>query len=63
MADCHEKVWVRAGPEFGSEVGKVMLVRKALYDLKSSGVAFRSLLAGTIYDLGYRPLEPIQMYN
>ena len=32
-----------------------MIVKKALYGLKSSGAAFRSLLASTIYDLGYRP--------
>ena len=54
-ADCCEKILTKAGPEFGSEAGKVMIVRKALYGLKSSGAAFRSLLANTIYNLGYRP--------
>ena len=54
-AKCREKVWVRAGSEFGSEQGEVMIVRMALYGLKSSGAAFRSKLAGVLHDLGYRP--------
>ena len=54
-ADSREKVYVIAGPEFGSDKGKVMIVRKALYGLKSSGAAFRALLAKTIFDMGYRP--------
>ena len=54
-ADCREKIWTRAGPEFGSEAGTVFLVKKALYGLKSAGAAFRTLLAETLYDLGYVP--------
>jgi hypothetical protein len=29
-ADCREKIWAKAGPEFGSEAGTVFLVKKAL---------------------------------
>jgi hypothetical protein len=54
-AKCREKVWVEAGPEFGSEVGKIMIVKMALYGLKSSGAAFRSKLAGVLHDMNYRP--------
>ena len=54
-AKCHENIWTTAGPEFGSESGEIMLVVRALYRLKSSGAAFRSLLAETLYDLGYTP--------
>ena len=43
-ANCREKVWMRAGPDFGSDAGKRMLIVRALYGLKSSGAAFRSLL-------------------
>ena len=32
-------------------------VKKALYGLKSSGAAFRAMLAGTIYNVGYRPTK------
>jgi hypothetical protein len=28
-AKCREKVWVEAGPEFGSEAGKIMIVKMA----------------------------------
>jgi hypothetical protein len=54
-AKCREKVWVEAGPEFGSEVGKIIIVKMALYGLKSSGAAFRSKLAGVLHDMNYRP--------
>jgi hypothetical protein len=55
MADCRERVWIVAGPEFGSEAGKNMLVKKALYGLKSSGAAFRAFLAETLDAMGYKP--------
>jgi hypothetical protein len=54
-AECRERVWTTAGPEFGSEAGKNMLVQKALYGLKSSGAAFRAFLAETLDAMGYRP--------
>ena len=54
-AMCREKIWTIAGPEFGSDAGKIMLITKALYGLKSSGAAFRALLSEVIWDLGYRP--------
>ena len=56
-AQCREKIWTRTGPEFGSESGCIMIVVRALYGLKSSGVAFRALLAETLYDLGYLPTK------
>ena len=39
-ATCHEKIWMYAGPEFGSEKGSIMLIREVLYGLNSSGAAF-----------------------
>ena len=54
-ADCHKKIWTRAGPEFGSESGTIMLIRKALYGLKSSGATFRAHLMETLYDIGFVP--------
>lgn len=54
-ADCREKVACIAGPEFGTDAGKVMIIRKALYGLRSSGASFRSMLAETIWTSGYRP--------
>ena len=54
-ADCREKIYTIAGPEFGSERGKIMVVKKALYGLKSSGAAFRALLAKRLYEIGFLP--------
>ena len=54
-ADCCKKIWTRAGPEFGSESGTIMLIHKALYGLKSSGAAFCAHLAETLYDIGFVP--------
>ena len=56
-ADCREKIWTVGGSEFGSEAGTIFIVKKALYGLKSAGAAFRSLLADTLSDLGYKPTK------
>ncbi len=56
-AKCREKIWTTAGPEFGSEAGQIMIIVRALYGLKSSGAAFRALLADTLHDLGYVPTK------
>ena len=31
---CHEKIWTRAGPEFGSEAGQIVFVVRELCELK-----------------------------
>ena len=56
-ANCREKIWTYAGPEFGSERGQPMIIRKALYGLKSSGEAFRAHLAETLHDIGFKPTK------
>ena len=56
-AQCREKIWTRTGPEFGSKIGCIMIVVRALYGLKSIGAAFRALLAETLFDLGYLPTK------
>ena len=50
---CQEKIWTVAGTEFGNEKGKVMLVLRALYGLKSSGSAWRQMLAQTLGYVSY----------
>ena len=44
-APCREKVWTRAGIEFGDEKRKAFITVKALYGLQSSGAAFMAFLA------------------
>jgi shikimate kinase len=51
-ADCREKCWTAAGPEFGSEAGLPMIIKKALYGLKSSSAAFRAHLPETLDAMG-----------
>jgi hypothetical protein len=53
-APCREKIWFKAGPEFGEEQGCIFIVRGALYGLKSSGAAFRTFLANHLHKLGFR---------
>ena len=52
-APCREKIWTVAGAEFGTDQGAVMIVKRALYGLKSSGASWRAMLAQTLGDLGY----------
>ena len=53
--DCREQVWLLAWPKFGSKAGKNMLMRKALYEFKSSVTAFSAFLAETLDVMGYQP--------
>ena len=54
-APCREKIWTKAGPEFGSQQGCVMLIARALYRFKSSGASWREMLAENMGkdDIGY----------
>ena len=54
-APCLEKLWYAAGPEFGSDKGSVMLIRKAVYGLKSAGNSWHSTISNTLINLGYKP--------
>jgi hypothetical protein len=42
---CKEKIWFQAGAECGEHRGKVMIVTRALYGLKSAGASWRSMLS------------------
>ena len=52
-APTKEKVWFRAGRELGSDAGKVVVIVRALYGLKSSGARFRENMAQTLRDAGF----------
>jgi hypothetical protein len=52
-APCREKIWFEGGIECGEDHGKVCVLVRSLYGLKSAGAAFRSSLAQVIQDLGY----------
>ena len=52
-APTKEKVWFRAGSELGEHKGKVVVIVRALYGLKSSGARFREHMANTLRTMGF----------
>ena len=56
-ADWREMIWTHAGPEFGSESGSIIIVKKALYGLKGSSAAVRAHLTEKLHDIGFIPIR------
>jgi hypothetical protein len=54
-ASITEKIWNVLGPEFGDDTGKSALIVRALYGLKSDGVAFQTHLDKCMKHLGWNP--------
>ena len=52
-APCRERIWFEGQTETGEDKGKVLIVTRALYGLKSSGAAWRADLAATLRDIGF----------
>lgn len=52
-APCREKVWFIGGSETGEDKGKVLVITRALYGLKSSGASWRSTLVDTLRNMGF----------
>jgi len=48
-----EKVYIRAGHEFGDRCGHILLARRALYGLKSSGLRWSERFYGALIDAGF----------
>ena len=52
----NELVYCRDGPEFGEELrGSIILIRKALYGLRSSSERWWAHFADTIWGMGFQP--------
>lgn len=49
-----EKLYLKAGPEFGDLEGRYFIVKRALYGLKSAGFSFRSFLAKKLDEIGFK---------
>jgi hypothetical protein len=52
-APCVEKIWIEGGLECGSDKGKVCVVVRAVYSLKSAGASWRAMLAQALHDIGF----------
>ena len=49
-APCREKIWFQGGKDTGEDEGKVLIVDRALYGLRSSGASWRNMLSKTLQD-------------
>ena len=54
QAPCCEKIWLEGGLECGKDHGKVCVVVRSLYGLKSATNTFHSSLAQALQCLGYQ---------
>jgi Reverse transcriptase (RNA-dependent DNA polymerase) len=52
-APCAEKVYTICGPEFGKHEGRIGVIEKALYGLKTSGYAWRIHLDETLREMNF----------
>ena len=55
-ATTRERVFIVAGPEFGPELeGRILIIVKSLYGLKSSAARWHEELAQTLREMGFEP--------
>ena len=52
-----EKVYIVAGPEFGERQGHILIIRKALYGLRTSGKRWYECLAACLHEMGFIPCK------
>jgi len=56
-AKTQEKIYIIAGPEFGELEGHILIIRKALYGLRSSGKRWHERFADCLRDEGFFPCK------
>jgi len=56
-AETNEKVYIIAGPEFGERRGHLLVIFKALYGLRTSGLRWHERLADCLRDMGFEPCK------
>ena len=49
-----ENIWFEVGIEYGEDKGKVLVVVRALYGLKSAGLVWRAALVEALVQLGFK---------
>jgi len=54
-AETNEKVVIIAGPEFGELEGHTLIIVKALYGLRTSGLRWHERFADCLQDMGFEP--------
>jgi Reverse transcriptase (RNA-dependent DNA polymerase) len=61
-AKTKEKVYIVAGPEFGPMTGHTLLIDKALYALRSSGLCWHQRFVDVLRDIGFTPSGGVYEY-
>ena len=57
-AETKEKIYTIAGPEFGEELdGHILIIRRALYGLRTSGARWHERFAETLRAEGFKPCK------
>ena len=56
-AETQEKVYIIAGPEFGDLEGHTLIIFKALYGLRTSGLCWHEQFADCLQDMGFQPCK------
>ena len=57
LTDTKEKIYIIAGSEFGSRKGRILIIKKALYGLRSSGKQWHERFANCLRDEGFTPCK------
>jgi len=56
-AETQEKVYIITGPEFGELEGHTLIIFKALYGLRTSGLCWHERFADCLRDMGFTPCK------
>jgi hypothetical protein len=56
-AETSERVYIIAGPEFGEQQGHTLVIFKALYGLRSSGLRWHERLSDCLREMGFSPCK------
>ncbi len=56
-AEAQETVYIIAGPEFGGLEGHMLIIFKALYGLRTSGLCWHEHFADCLHDMGFQPCK------
>jgi hypothetical protein len=54
-APCAEKIWTKAGPEFGDRAGSTIILKRALYGLKTASRSFHEFFGDCLRSMGFQP--------
>jgi hypothetical protein len=55
FSESKEKNYIIGGPEFGDRKGHILIIHKALYGLRTSGLCWHEKFAKTLTDMGFTP--------